>query len=130
MTVLDVVSTPAAPPAIGPYSQAIVAGPWIFTAGQIPLDPASGEMVAGGAADQARRVLENLGAVLEAAGAGLRDVVKATVYVTDLGQFAAINQVWGEYFTERPPARSTVQVAALPRGAMVEVDLVAYRASG
>jgi len=122
---MQAIATPSAPPAIGPYSQAIVSDGWIFTAGQIPLDPASGAMVEGGPGEQIRRVLDNLRGVLEAAGGSLRSAVKATVYVTDLGDFAAINEVWGEYFVERPPARSTVQVAALPRGALVEVDLVA-----
>lgn len=124
---LEAVATHQAPAAIGPYSQAIVAGDWIFTAGQIPIDPETGHIVPGGAEEQARRVLENLKAVLAAAGASLEQVVKATVYVTDLGNFAEINGVWAEYFTHRPPARSTVQVAALPRGALVEVDLVAVR---
>lgn len=125
LAMMQAISTPSAPPAIGPYSQAIVSDGWIYTAGQIPLDPASGAMVDGGPREQVRRVLENLRGVLEAAGSSLRSAVKATVYVTDLGDFAAINEVWAEYFVDRAPARSTVQVAALPRGALVEVDLVA-----
>lgn len=125
LAMMQAISTPSAPPAIGPYSQAIVSDGWIYTAGQIPLDPTSGAVVDGGPREQVRRVLENLRGVLEAAGSSLRSAVKATVYVTDLRDFAAINEVWAEYFAERAPARSTVQVAALPRGALVEVDLVA-----
>ncbi|MBM3461930.1 MAG: RidA family protein [Armatimonadetes bacterium] len=126
-TIPEVISTAGAPAAIGPYSQALAWENLIFTAGQIPLDPRSAEMVTGGPAEQTRRVLDNLRAVLEAAGSSLGHVLKATVFVTDLAHFAEINAVWGEYFIHHPPARSTVQVAALPRGALVEVDLVAVR---
>ncbi|MBA2564577.1 MAG: RidA family protein [Gemmatimonadetes bacterium] len=119
------VRTGDAPAAIGPYSQAVRAGDWLFSAGQIPLDPATGEVVVGGAAEQARRVLENLGAVLREAGLGWEHVVRTTIFLTDLGDFAAVNQVYAEFLTEPYPARSTVQVAALPRGVRIEIDLVA-----
>jgi 2-iminobutanoate/2-iminopropanoate deaminase len=121
------ISTEKAPKAIGPYSQAIEAsGRLIFCSGQIPLDPASGEMV--GASDvraQARRVLENLKAVLEEAGASLAHVVKTTIYLADLSDFGAVNEIYAGYFSAHPPARATVQVAGLPRGALVEIDAVA-----
>jgi 2-iminobutanoate/2-iminopropanoate deaminase len=117
--------TDQAPQAIGPYSQAVSADGWLFTSGQIALDPASGEIVAGGFEAQARRVLANLEAVLAAAGASFADVVKATIYVTDLANFPRLNELYGQALGEHRPARSTVQVAALPKGALVEVDLVA-----
>jgi 2-iminobutanoate/2-iminopropanoate deaminase len=121
------ISTEKAPRAIGPYSQAIEAsGRMIFCSGQIPLDPASGEMV--GASDvraQARRVMENLKAVVEAAGASLSQVVKTTIYLADLQDFGAVNEIYGGYFPSQPPARATVQVAGLPRGALVEIDAIA-----
>ena len=117
--------TDGAPAAIGPYAQAVTAGGFLFTSGQIPLDPASGEMVAGGFDAQARQVLANLRAVLAAAGCGFPDVVKATVYVTDLADFPRLNALYGEAMGQHRPARSTVQVAALPKGALVEIDLVA-----
>lgn len=120
------VSTPEAPAAIGPYSQAIVCGELIFTSGQIPLDK-DGNLVTGSIEEQTHQVLRNLRAVLKAAGSGLEAVVKTTVYVTDLADFSRINAVYGEYFTSVPPARSTVQVAALPRGAHVEIDAIARR---
>src|SRR5262245_48020220 len=120
------VSTPNAPRAIGPYSQAIVADGWVFCSGQIALDPASAEMVgAGDVRLQAQQVMRNLGAVLEAAGATFADVVKTTIFLADLGDFAAVNEVYGAFFTADPPARATVQVAGLPRGALVEIDAVA-----
>ena len=121
-----VISTDRAPAAIGPYSQAVVAGGFLYASGQIPLDPATGAMVEGDVAAQARRVMENLGAVLEAAGATFANVVKANIYLTDLGAFARVNEVYGGYFAAEPPARATVQVAALPRGAQVEIDVVAW----
>ena len=122
------VSTPHAPAAIGPYSQGIIAsGESIFTSGQIGLDPESKEMVPGGIAAETERCLENLSAVLDAAGATLADVVKTTVYLADMADFAAMNAVYERHFTERPPARSTVGVAALPRGARVEIEAVAMR---
>ena len=115
--------TDQAPAAIGPYAQAVTAGGFLFTSGQIPLDPATGEMVAGGFDAQARQVLANLRAVLAAAGCGFSDVVKATVYVTDLADFPKLNALYGEAMGQHRPARSTVQVAALPKGALVEIDL-------
>jgi reactive intermediate/imine deaminase len=121
-----VVSTTAAPGAIGPYSQAIRAGDFVYLSGQIPLDPASGELVAGDISAQTKRVMQNLGAVLDAAGASWSAVVKTTIYLVDLGDFAAVNAVYGGYFQTEPPARATVQVAALPRGSRVEIDAVAY----
>ena len=120
-----VVSTGGAPAAIGPYSQAVVAAGLVFVSGQIPLDPATGELVPGGAGAQAGRALASLRAVLEAAGSGLDRVVKTTVFLTDLADFAAVNAVYAGFFPADPPARATVQVAALPRGAAVEIEAVA-----
>jgi 2-iminobutanoate/2-iminopropanoate deaminase len=114
-----------APAAIGPYAQAVSAGGWLFTSGQIALDPATGELVPGGFEAQARRVLANLEAVLGTAGATFADVVKATLYVTDLAHFPRLNELYGEAVGDHRPARATVQVAALPKGALVEIDLVA-----
>jgi len=119
------ISTNAAPAAIGPYSQAIRAGNLLFLSGQIPLDPATGQVVSGGVVAQAQRVLENLMAVLQAAGCSAAHVVRTTVYLVDLGDFAAVNEVYGRFFESPHPARSTVQVAALPRGAAVEIDAIA-----
>lgn len=123
------VATDRAPQAIGPYSQAIVAGDLVFLSGQIPLDPTTGLLIEGSVADETRRVLENLAAVLTAADLTLRDVVRTTVYVTDLADFAVVNQTYAEFFTAPHPARATVQVAALPRGARVEIDAIAVRRS-
>ncbi|HET8540926.1 MAG TPA: Rid family detoxifying hydrolase [Anaeromyxobacter sp.] len=122
-----VVQSPAAPRAIGPYSQAIEArgARTLWLSGQIPLDPATGELVAGDVAAQTARVMENLAAVLAAAGAGLEHVVRCTVYLADLADFAKVNEVYGRSFPKDPPARATVQVAALPRDARVEIDAVA-----
>lgn len=117
--------TERAPKAIGPYSQAVSVDGWLYTSGQIALDPATGEMVAGGFEDQVRRVLANLEAVLAAAGCRFSDVVKATLYVTDLANFPKLNELYGQVLGAHRPARSTVQVAALPKGALVEIDLVA-----
>lgn len=117
--------TDKAPAAVGPYAQAVSAGGFLFTAGQIPLDPKSGEMVSGEFEGQARQVLANLRAVLAAAGCELSDVVKATVYLVDLADFPKLNAVYGEAMGDHRPARSTVQVAALPKGALLEIDLVA-----
>lgn len=114
-----------APGAIGPYSQAVSAGGFLYTSGQIALDPATGELVPGGFEAQTRRVLANLDAVLASAGCGFGDVVKATIFVTDLASFPRLNELYGEALGEHRPARSTVQVAALPKGALVEIDLVA-----
>jgi 2-iminobutanoate/2-iminopropanoate deaminase len=131
--VKEIVSTPEAPRAIGPYSQATRVSPGaagsrlLFLSGQIPLDPATGELVRGTIEEETARVMENLGAVLRAGGAGFAAVVKTTIYLTDLADFARVNQVYGGYFTSSPPARATVQVAALPRGARVEIDAIAVR---
>lgn len=121
----QVITTADAPAAIGPYSQAIRVGNMVFTSGQIPLHPQTGEIVGETATEQARQVLHNLQAVLQAAGASLQNVVKTTIFLTDLGQFAAVNAVYAEFFPNDPPARSTVQVAALPRGVQVEIEAVA-----
>jgi 2-iminobutanoate/2-iminopropanoate deaminase len=123
----QVVSTDKAPKAIGPYSQAIVSGELIFTSGQIPLDPATQALVTGDIRAQTERVMENLAAVLAAAGAGFENVVKATIFVADLADFATVNEIYGKRFPKSPPARSTVQVAALPKGARVEIDLIARK---
>lgn len=119
------VHSDAAPKAIGPYSQAIVAGGFVFASGQIPLDPSTGQLVSGDIAAQTRRVLANIEAVLAAAGTDLRRVVKATVFLTDLSHFGTVNTIYEEAFGGARPARSTVQVAALPRGAQVEIEVVA-----
>jgi 2-iminobutanoate/2-iminopropanoate deaminase len=121
------VATDKAPRAIGPYSQAVATGDLVFTSGQIPLDPTTQQLVDGDIRVQTERVMENLGAVLQAAGASFESVVKATIFVADLGDFAAINEVYGKRFPRSPPARSTVQVAALPKGARVEIELIAVR---
>jgi len=120
-----VVSTKDAPAAIGPYSQAIRAGGFLFASGQIPIDPATGEMVNGDARAQTTRVLENVRAVLEAGGSSFERVVKSTVFLLDLADFAAMNEVYATYFPHAPPARSTIQVARLPRDARVEIEIVA-----
>lgn len=121
----QVVSTTGAPAAIGPYSQAIVSKGFAFVSGQIPLDPATGALVSGGIAEQTARVLDSLKAVLEAAGASLSSVVKTTVYLKDMGEFAAMNEVYARYFTENPPARATVEAARLPKDVRVEIDCIA-----
>jgi len=120
------IKTEAAPAAIGPYAQAVRAGDFVFTAGQIALVPETGEMVEGDAASQTRRVMDNLSAVLAAAGASWEDVVKADIFLLDLADFAAVNDVYATYVGSPPPARATVEVAALPRGARVEIAAVAY----
>ncbi len=120
------VRTDGAPAAIGPYSQAVRAGSLLFVSGQIPLDPATGEVVGGDAAAQTHRVMQSLGAVLEAAGAGFDQVVRTTIYLTDLNAFARVNEAYGGYFDDPAPARATVEVAALPKGVQVEIDAVAY----
>ena len=121
-----VVSSKKAPAAIGPYSQGIHAGPFVFTAGQSPIDPSTGKMVEGDITVQTRQAMQNLQAVLEGAGLTFADVVKSTVFMKDLRDFAAMNKVYGEYFPSAPPARSTVQVARLPLDALVEIEMVAY----
>ncbi len=123
------VQTGGAPAAIGPYSQAIVTGNLIFCSGQVALDPATGQLAADEVGAQTRQAMNNLQAVLEAAGSGLGNVVKTTVFLTDLADFAAMNAVYGEYFGDMPPARSTVQVAGLPRSARVEIECIAMRPS-
>ncbi len=125
MTKLTVVSTPDAPKAIGPYSQAIVSGAYVYTAGQVALDPATMELVPGGVAEQSERVFANLRAVLAAAGTGFDKVVKTTVYLIDMADFGAMNEVYAKHFGSHRPARSTVAVAGLPKGARVEIDVVA-----
>ncbi len=121
----EVVKTEMAPKAIGPYEQALKLDGWVYTSGQIPLDPKSGAMVEGGIGAQTRQVLDNLRAVLEAAGTSMSRVIRATVYMTNLGDFQKMNEVFAEYFPKDKPVRSTVGVASLPRGAMVEIDLIA-----
>lgn len=123
----NVVSTEKAPAAVGPYSQALDIGSLVFTSGQIALDPASGTIVGETAAEQAHQVFKNLEAVLEEAGLGFGDVIKSTVFLTDLADFGAVNEVYAQYFTEPYPARSCVQVVALPKGAKVECEVVASR---
>jgi 2-iminobutanoate/2-iminopropanoate deaminase len=122
-----IVSTEKAPRAIGPYSQAVISGELIFTSGQIPLDPGTQQMVAGDIRAQTERVMDNLAAVLDAAGVGFENVVKSTIFVVDLGDFATVNEIYGKRFPRSPPARSTVQVAALPKGARVEIEMIARR---
>lgn len=121
----QIITTEAAPCAIGPYSQAIVMGGFVFASGQIPLDPKTGEFVAGGITEQTDQVLRNLSAVLEAAGTSLDRAVKTTVYLVEMSDFAAMNEVYARYFGAEPPARSTVQAARLPRDARVEIDIIA-----
>jgi 2-iminobutanoate/2-iminopropanoate deaminase len=123
----QVIATDEAPKAIGPYSQAIASGDLVFTSGQIPLDPKTQEMVKGDIRAQAERVMENLRGVLDAAGASFATVVKTTIFLADLADFAVVNEVYGKRFTGSPPARSTVQVAALPKGARVEIEMIAVR---
>jgi len=121
------IETSLAPAAIGPYSQALRADSLIFLSGQIPLDPATGELVAGGIEAQTRQVMSNMQAVLKAAGADFPNLVKTTIYLVDLGEFATVNRIYGEYFAMSPPARVTVQVAALPKGSLIEIDGIAVR---
>jgi len=121
----SIIRTDRAPKAIGPYSQAVRAGDALYLSGQIPLDPATGELVSGDITAQTRRVFENIKAVLEAADASFGDVVRVGIYLTDLGHFAAVNDVMKQYFAEPYPARSTIGVSTLPRGAAVEIDVIA-----
>jgi len=121
------VSTTNAPAAIGPYSQAIDAGDFVFLSGQVPIDPKTGELVQGDISVQTDRVLDNLAAVLEAAGCTFGDVVKTTIYLVDLGDFQAVNGTYAKRFTAAPPARATVQVSALPKGSRVEIDAIAKK---
>jgi 2-iminobutanoate/2-iminopropanoate deaminase len=121
----EAISSVGAPKAIGPYSQAIRAGQLLFLSGQVPLDPATGQLVGGDIAAQTRRVMDNLGAVLNAAGLSFADVVRTTIFLADINDFAAVNEVYGSYFSAPAPARATVQVARLPKDARVEIDAVA-----
>ncbi len=120
------VSTPDAPGAIGPYSQAIIAGGFLFASGQIPLDPTTGLITEGGITAQAHQVLQNLGAVLKAAGISYDRVVKTTVYLSDMADFPAVNEIYATYFPAPAPARATIEAAALPRNVLVEIDLIAF----
>lgn len=124
----EIIATDKAPAAIGPYSQAVQIGELVYTAGQIPLAPETGKLVEGGIEEQTRQVMQNLANVLAAAGSSMAQVVKSTIFVTNLADFATINKVYGSFFAENPPARSTVQVAALPLGANVEIEMVAIKA--
>ncbi|MCP4231300.1 MAG: RidA family protein [bacterium] len=121
------INTDSAPAAIGPYSQAVLAGDFLFTSGQVAIDPAGGELVSGDVAAQTERVMENLKAVLAAAEMGFEDVVKATIYLKSMDDFTAVNGVYGGYFEEEPPARATVEVARLPLDVLVEIDCIAYK---
>ena len=123
------ISTPAAPQAVGPYSQAIRAGSFLFVSGQIPIDPATGQVVAGDIAVQTRRVMQNIAAILEAAGAAFDQVVRTTVYLADLAEFPAMNEAYAAFFSSPAPARSTIQAARLPRDARLEVDVIALFAN-
>jgi 2-iminobutanoate/2-iminopropanoate deaminase len=123
--VKQTVQTEQAPKAIGPYSQAIKANGFVFASGQIPIIPETGEFVAGGIVEQTEQVIKNLSRVLEAAGSGLDRVVKTTVFLADMEEFVAMNEVYGKYFSEQPPARATVEAAGLPRGARVEIEAIA-----
>jgi 2-iminobutanoate/2-iminopropanoate deaminase len=125
MTMRQVIATPNAPRAIGPYSQAIEANGFIFVSGQIPLDPTTQQIVDGGVAEQTERVLANLEAILKAAGSGLEKVVRTGVYLKDMGEFAAMNEVYARFFPQSAPARSTVEVARLPRDVRIEIDVIA-----
>jgi 2-iminobutanoate/2-iminopropanoate deaminase len=121
----DVISTNNAPQAIGPYSQAIRAGGFVFTSGQVAIDPATQQVIAGDVAAQTERVLNNLKAILEASGSRVEKVVRCTVFLKNMGDFAAMNEVYGRYFKQAPPARSTVEVARLPKDVLVEIDAIA-----
>jgi 2-iminobutanoate/2-iminopropanoate deaminase len=123
---IEKIETSAAPAAIGPYSQGVKAGDFLFFSGQIPLEPSTGEVVAGDIAAQTERVMANMGAALGAAGLSFDRVVKTTIYLTDLGDFATVNEIYGRNFGDVPPARATVQVAALPKGVNIEIEWVAY----
>ena len=125
-----IISTSDAPSAIGPYSQAVRSGSFLFCSGQIPLDPKSGQIVPGDIAAQTRRVLDNIGAVLEAEDLTFEHVVKTTIFLTNLGDFQTVNEVYDSYFKQDPPARSTIQAAALPKGANVEIEVIAIADEG
>ncbi len=123
----DEIATSSAPAAIGPYSQGIRSDPFVFCSGQVGIDPATGELVPGGVEAQAERAIANVTAVLDAAGVGWSEVVKTTIFLLDIGDFAAVNAVYGRHMPDPPPARSTVGVAALPKGALVEIEAIARR---
>jgi len=125
VTVKEIIQTDRAPHAIGPYSQAVKTNGLVFASGQIPTDPETGQFVAGGIAEQTEQVLKNLAAVLEAAGSGLNRVVKTTVFLLDMNEFGAMNEVYGKFFQNEPPARATVEAARLPRDARVEIEAIA-----
>ncbi|MDN5344898.1 MAG: 2-iminobutanoate/2-iminopropanoate deaminase [Clostridia bacterium] len=129
MPAKKVVTTEQAPAAIGPYSQALIVDNVIYTSGQIPLDPATGQIVAGGVAEQTARVMANLQAILAAAGSGLEKVIKTTLYIKDMNDFGTINEVYGRYFPQDPPARSCVEVARLPKDVLVEIEAIAVVAN-
>ena len=120
------ISTPSAPAALGPYSQAIRAGQFLFVSGQVPIDPATGNLVTGTIADQARRALQNVGEILKAGGSSFSQVVRTTVYLADLADFPAMNEVYATFFTASQPARSTIQAAKLPKDARIEIDVIAF----
>ena len=126
---LEIVATDGAPKAIGPYSQGVRAGGFVFFSGQIALDPDTGEMVGGDVAAQTERVMTSIAAVLDAVGLGFGDVVKTTIFLVNLADFATVNEIYGRRFSQAPPARSTVEVKGLPRGALVEIEVVAYSGS-
>jgi 2-iminobutanoate/2-iminopropanoate deaminase len=123
---LSAVSTDGAPKALGPYSQAVRAGQFLFVSGQVPIDPASGQIVDGTIGDQTRRAFENIAAILQAGGTSMQRVVRTTVYLADLSDFSAMNEVYATFFTPPQPARSTIQAARLPRDARIEVDVIAF----
>jgi len=125
-----IISTSEAPGAIGPYSQAIRTGSFLFCSGQIPLDPESGQIIPGDIAAQTRRVMDNIAALLKAESLSFDNVVKTTIFLTNLGDFQTVNEIYGSYFTQDPPARSTIQVAALPKGANVEIEVIAIADQG
>ncbi|MDD5285774.1 MAG: RidA family protein [Desulfuromonadaceae bacterium] len=122
---LEIVTTDNSPAAIGPYSQAIKSGNMLYCSGQIPLDPVTGEMVSGDITAQTERVMKNIAALLSAAGAGFDDVIKTTIYLVDMGDFASVNEIYGRCFKNHKPARSTVAVKSLPRGALLEIEVIA-----
>ena len=126
MNDFKIIQTPEAPAALGPYSQAVVVGEWVFASGQIPIDPATGELIDGGITEQTDRVMKNLAAVLHEAGLSLDRVVKTTVYLTDMGTFGEMNEMYAKHFGDHRPARATVQVAALPKNVGVEIDVIAH----
>lgn len=125
---VQVIQTEKAPAAIGPYSQGIKAGPWLFVSGQIPLEPGTGQLATGDFSAQARQAIENLGQIVKAAGCEFADIVAVDVFLTDMGQFAVFNGIYEEYFSDHKPARAVIEVKGLPRGVSVEIKCIAYRA--